>query len=406
MVENDTEAPVSSVEHFDENTTRESVESYGEATLGIAPQALGAAWAVGEVATLMAHVCVFAVIAAVFLRATHTTQLQVARFSQGGVIVLAGLWIVMALPHLTNGFFVWDERSQLLWPGGGVTHAALVLPDDVDSAGRDGACVSDAISADEPGAALRLATLGLAAVYLAEGLLIAVCSWSYRWFMPNTPLRMPATYTPPAWASRLTHEYAILGVGVPLLAITRDGSFGRHFAAFTLGLLSVFNGWRCAACIPLMSLLPLLISLAATVGPILYGTHSAKEVAILVLTLLHVPILAAHWHILRTSEGWDAHVEAERIMVDEAAKAADEAAKAARSRPLLTLLPVGMAGTIQSLDALLPVQRDLDGDVAHAFFSASSGGGFTRVDYPALHLLSSLVSLQKDLSRTMFIPSY
>jgi hypothetical protein len=22
----------------------------------------------------------------------------------------------MALPHLTNGFFVWDERSQLLWP--------------------------------------------------------------------------------------------------------------------------------------------------------------------------------------------------------------------------------------------------------------------------------------------------
>jgi hypothetical protein len=38
MVENDTEAPVSSVEHFDENTTRESVESYGEATLGIAPQ--------------------------------------------------------------------------------------------------------------------------------------------------------------------------------------------------------------------------------------------------------------------------------------------------------------------------------------------------------------------------------
>ena len=34
------------------------------------------------------------------------------------------------------------------------------------------------------------------------------------------------------------------------------------------------------------------------------------------------------------------HVEAERIMVDEATKAADEAAKAARSRPLLTLLPV------------------------------------------------------------------
>ena len=51
------------------------------------------------------------------------------------------------------------DRPQL---GGGVTHAALVLPDDVDSAGRDGACVSDPISADEPGAALRLATLGLA----------------------------------------------------------------------------------------------------------------------------------------------------------------------------------------------------------------------------------------------------
>ena len=187
-------------------------------------QALGAAWAVGEVATLMAHVCVFAVIAAVFLRATHTTQLQVARFAQGGVIVLAGLWYATvaadpcesvmrhrsrlqdrdgtAAPHewflrvgralaapLAGEFYAAFplatvavsiacaghgrscgrlglrrsmhrlDRPQL---GGGVTHAALVLPDDVDSAGRDGACVSDAISADESGAALRLATLGLA----------------------------------------------------------------------------------------------------------------------------------------------------------------------------------------------------------------------------------------------------
>ena len=55
-------------------------------------QALGAAWAVDDVAALMANVCIFAVIAAVFLRATDTSQLQVARFAQGGVAVLAGLW--------------------------------------------------------------------------------------------------------------------------------------------------------------------------------------------------------------------------------------------------------------------------------------------------------------------------
>jgi hypothetical protein len=128
----------------------------------------------------------------------------------------------MALPFVTNGYIVWDERSQLLWPesfhrrrspsvrrsrplfarqlqimrltfaslvavrdiqadpihrpdrprlGGDFTHAAPPLQDVVDAAGREG-CLSDPIGSDEPGTLLRIATLGLAERSLQHCLII------------------------------------------------------------------------------------------------------------------------------------------------------------------------------------------------------------------------------------------